>query len=428
MKASSHVGLMGRGAVILEDGSEHSAADILATAERLSRFERSILVWSDRAVDVASVVQAAALGTIGVYVAHPDMSRNLVNELAAFHEIGAVLTSGRLEEIHPVSAAARSTKPGEIVVMTSGTTGTPKLARHTIDSLTGTIRAPARASGSRWLLTYPPSSFAGLQVLLTALVGGGSLVVSAERSPDGFIASAAQNGVTHISGTPTFWRSFLMAHTEGTVDLASITIGGEAVDQATLDRVSESFPEATIRHIYASTELGVLFSVTDGQAGFPASWLDVAPGNIELRIREDVLEARTTRMMHGYASEHRESVDADGWYHTGDLVELVSGRAQFRGRADRMINVGGYKVRPEEIEPLILARSDVVDARVYGRQSSLTGEIVAAEVVGRDIGNEVAFKRSLVADLRSQLESYKVPRLVEVVTSIEVSDSGKKAR
>ena len=118
-----------------------------------------------------------------------------------------------------------------------------------------------------------------------AAVNAASAVVqTANRSPSELVAVAAQFATTHISGTPTFWRSFLLAAPPGSLPLKQITLGGEAVDQPTLDRLAQRFPEARITHIYASTEAGALFSVHDGRAGFPRAWLHGKDAGVGLRI------------------------------------------------------------------------------------------------------------------------------------------------
>jgi acyl-CoA synthetase (AMP-forming)/AMP-acid ligase II len=161
---------------------------------------------------------------------------------------------------------------GQIHLMTSGTTGRPKIAVHTLESLVARIRATTKVPGSQhngWLLTYQATAFAGLQVILTAALSGGSLVVTKQRSPADFFGVAERHGVTHISGTPTFWRSFLLVAPPGSLaELRQITLGGEAIDQPTLDRLRTTFPNAHITYIYASTEAGVVCSVTTEKKTF----------------------------------------------------------------------------------------------------------------------------------------------------------------
>ena len=164
--------------------------------------------------------------------------------------------------------------PGfSVTLESSGTTGTPKRLRHELSRLRGRLRGIAE-EGARWLLTYDPGAFAGLQVMLTAAAAGALLVAAPNGNGGGgtgtiaaLAQAARQHAVTHISGTPSFWRAFLMALGDLELPLAAVTLGGEAADQPLLDRLAERFPRARLRHIYASTEAGALFAVADGRAG-----------------------------------------------------------------------------------------------------------------------------------------------------------------
>src|SRR4029077_2918568 len=138
-----------------------------------------------------------------------------------------------------------------------------------------------------------------------------------QRSPADFFGAAERHGVTHISGTPTFWRSFLLVAPPASLsELRQITMGGEAVDQPTLDRLRAAFPNAHITHIYASTEAGVVFSVHDGEEGSPAEWLEDVVQGVNLRVSDGMLEVKTSRGMLGYSDLATPLTD-DGWLRTG---------------------------------------------------------------------------------------------------------------
>jgi acyl-coenzyme A synthetase/AMP-(fatty) acid ligase len=97
-----------------------------------------------------------------------------------------------------------------VLLTTSGTTGKPKIARHQLDTLMGRIRVSRKSRATdRWLLTYHPAGFAGLQVLLTCLAGGNTLIAQSDLSVPALLQAAMRHHPTHLSGTPTFWRAFL---------------------------------------------------------------------------------------------------------------------------------------------------------------------------------------------------------------------------
>ena len=317
-----------------------------------------------------------------------------------------------------------------VVLQTSGTTGMPKLVRHTFAALTGRIRQPRVPSErARWLLTYEPASYAGLQVVLTALLSGDELVAVSDRSIGALTAAALSSGPTHISGTPTFWRGLLVSAGAAVrqLPLAQITLGGEMVDDPILRRLRAEFPMAGITHIYASTEAGALFAVKDGLAGFPRRWLEEGTEGVHLRLTDGVLEVLSPRRMVEYVTAVGTSKTGDGWLTTGDLVAIEGERAYFRGRVDTTISVGGAKVAPEEVEAVLLAVPGVLEARAFPVPNPLTGNLVGAELVCGPVDQEV-MRRAVLAHAGAMLASYKVPRVVRFVEALTISVSGKKSR
>lgn len=293
-----------------------------------------------------------------------------------------------------------------LLLESSGTTGTPKRIIKPLSQLLAGIGKAGESGGGRWLLTYDACGFAGLQVLLTVLAGGGTLVAAPGADLPTLARLAVEEGVTHLSATPSFWRGLLL--TAQRPPLAAITLGGEAADQPLLDALATQFPQARIRHIYASTEQGRLFSVADGKAGFPAPWLDQPPtGCPPLSIQAGNLHVGT----------------AD----TGDRVVLTGDRVLFQGRADLTINVGGTKVDPLLAEGRLLTLAGVSDAVVYAIPSPITGQLLAADLI---LSPELAATnwRAAVGAALADLPAPARPRRLRQVDHIALLPSGKKRR
>ncbi len=313
----------------------------------------------------------------------------------------------------------------EWVLFTSGTTGAPKLVSHTLPGLTGVIGAAS--GGAVWSTFYDVRRYGGLQILLRALLGGGSMVLSdAAEGVGAFLARAGAAGVTHISGTPSHWRRALISGHAARINPAYVRLSGEVADQAVLDRLQAAYPAARVAHAFASTEAGVAFDVTDGRAGFPAAWVG-APGPVELRVAGDTLRIRSARTATGYLGAASAVMDADGFVDTGDIVALTGDRYYFLGRVGGVINVGGQKVYPEEVEAALSAHPAVLAARVRGRQSPIIGAIVAADVVVDGVADDV-LREAIKAACRARLAPHKLPALLRIVPALDVLPSGKLAR
>lgn len=419
--------LVARGAESFSRANLRTMSDSLANVLAQSGIGRA-MVCSDNPVDIIRAIDACAKSGSDLYIAHTTTPAGQLDEIIDAHGIGFAI-GAEDRKIATTAAAAPPTSP-HIYLMTSGTTGAPKIAAHTLASLLGRALPSADHPANRhakWLLTYQPSGFAGLQVILTALAAGGLIVAPADRTPHGFLEAAQRWGVTQISGTPTFWRSFLMAGAVSSLPLRQITMGGEAADQATLDRVRAAFPGARITHTYASTEAGVVFAVHDGREGFPSAFLSQTMHGTQLRIMDGFLQIKTPHRMRGYVSEATQPLLDDGWLSTTDRCEIVGDRVHILGRADKTINVGGYKVYPLAIEKLLLALPEVSEARVYGVPNPISGALVAADVVLAPGHDAATARPRILAHCREQLPSFQVPRALKLVDKIDTGASGKKA-
>jgi acyl-coenzyme A synthetase/AMP-(fatty) acid ligase len=314
------------------------------------------------------------------------------------------------------------------VFATSGTTGSPKLVEHTVASLTKGVKA-APGSHRRWGLMYGLARFAGIQVMLQALASGVLLVPDPDWPLGRKLAFLAAAGCDAISATPTLWRKILMTPEGRALQLAQATLGGEVADAAILSAIATRFPDARVSHVYASTEAGASFAITDGLPGFPAAMLDGGAHGPQLRIRDGRLLIRSQPHRSTYVGSDIAFADADGFVDTGDMVDIVGDRCLFRGRANGAINVGGDKLYPQEVESLLLAHPDVAFARIYARNSPITGQIVMADVVPRTaVADNLALTRTLQAHCAQHLPRWKCPAAIRLVPDVAADPSGKIGR
>lgn len=339
------------------------------------------------------------------------------------------------EALNPVDDVRPSGESTEWVLLTSGTTGTPKLALHTLQGLTGAISPKkVQVSSDVWSTFYDIRRYGGLQILLRALLGGASMVLSdGAEAPGDFLVRAGQHHVTHISGTPSHWRRALMCQQIREIAPSYVRLSGEIVDQAILDNLRAVFPSANLGHAFASTEAGVAFEVNDGLAGFPASFVESRTEPVQLKVQDGSLRIRSSRAALRYLGEGAPPVrDAEQFVDTGDLIELRGDRYYFTGRRDGVINIGGSKVHPEEVEAVINGHRRVRMSRVRAKKNPITGAVVVAEIVCKEEaeknGSIDLLEKEILELCRTHLSRHKVPATIRFVADLELTASGKVGR
>jgi acyl-coenzyme A synthetase/AMP-(fatty) acid ligase len=407
-----------RGAVVLRLRSPLKLALALLALDGVA--ERILLLSADASVDDTIDL----LGRFGAssIVTDQESSAGLPFEPVGWRGEVNVPASGALH---------RDQRDTLWTLTTSGTTGTPKLVAHRLASLARTTRTTGeRLRQLRWGLLYEMTRFAGIQVFLQGVLSGGGLIAPDPKSglPDQ-VATLVREKCTALSATPTLWRKLLMTPEAKGLDLRQVTLGGEIADPAVLAILAKEFPNARITHVYASTEAGAAFAVADGKAGFPASYVDEAPNGISLRVVDNRLFVHNDAVTPAYVGGGTRFADPDGFVDTGDVVERVGDRFVFRGRANGVINVGGNKIFPEEVEKQLLAHPRVASARVFGKPSPITGQLVAGEVV---IVGDQADSSAIVAELRAScraaLQAWQVPATIKVVDEIATNIGSKMVR
>jgi acyl-coenzyme A synthetase/AMP-(fatty) acid ligase len=429
-----------------------------------SSLDHPIGEFANRSVLVATADQlTAALSLIELdgiarrlVLCTPDLSAEHITAIAETAEIDVVVSDGRLAQADLVGnprlagcsprlrPAGRPREPAgsrstEWVLLTSGTTGAPKLVVHTLSSLIGPIKPTSVPAGAPpvWSTFYDIRRYGGLQILLRAILGGGSLVLSTRRETTAnFLARVGRCGVTHISGTPSHWRRALMSGAGDRMAPHYVRLSGEIADEAILDDLRAVYRSAEIGHAFASTEAGVAFEVNDGLAGFPAELIGRTGAEVEMKIEDGSLRICSGRTASRYLGRGAPALrNDDGFVDTGDMLDLQGDRYHFVGRRDGIINVGGLKVHPEQIEAVINRHPAVQMSLVKARKNPFTGAVVVAEIVARtdgagspDIPATLALQREILEICHRNLPPHKVPAAIRLVASLEVGAAGKLAR
>ena len=318
-----------------------------------------------------------------------------------------------MEEV--VDAVQNSTS--EITIFTSGTTGQPKKVMHSIHTLTRSVRMGEKYKGQIWAYAYNPTHMAGLQVFFQAFENVNTLVNVFNQSREYVYMQIREKNITHISATPTFYR-LLLPFEHAYESVIRVTLGGEKSDQHLYDSIKRIFPNAKINNVYASTEAGSLFAAKGDCFQIPESIKD------KFKVVEDELLIHKSLL--GTSDSFKFT---DDYYHSGDLIEWVDevqGLFRFKSRKNELINVGGYKVNPGEVEVAIMDIEGVKQAMVYGKSNSILGNVLCADVV-LEPGEELK-ELDIKKVLGTQLQDFKIPRRIKFVEEISLTRTGKMKR
>ena len=314
-----------------------------------------------------------------------------------------------------IEALGQSTS--EITIFTSGTTGQPKKVVHSIATLTRSVRTGDKYRNQVWAYSYNPTHMAGLQVFFQAFENMNPLVNVFNLQRSDVYAKIDEYAITHISATPTFYRLLLPVEKSYT-SVQRVTLGGEKSDEHLYESIRKIFPCAKINNVYASTEAGSLFAAKGDCFQIPMAIRD------KFSVVDDEL------LIHKSLLGQSDSFQFDGdYYHSGDLIEWVNqeeGLFRFKSRKNELINVGGYKVNPGEVEDAINAYPGVRQSLVYGKANSILGNVLIAEVQLED-GAEVA-DLDIRKALQGQLQDFKIPRKIRFVEAFTLTRTGKLKR
>ncbi len=313
----------------------------------------------------------------------------------------------------------------KLLLLTSGTSGPPKCVRYLWRDLMAQVHK-TESSHARWLLAYRLNHFAGIQVLCHVLVHAQTLLLPDSSATADAIATAVRFEATHISASPTFWRYALALPGVQEIHPHQITLGSEVVSEDLLARLRALYPGARLVHIYATTELGSCVSVADGMAGLPIRVLQRQPdAAVQFKVDDGELWVRA---LHGMVSYLDQSDNTTlGWRPTGDLVELTEERILFVGRRTEVINVGGIKVNPQQVEQHLQSLPEVQLLRAYGRENPITGQIVALDVV-LSPGIDVALAEDRIFEAALDLPRHSRPRSVNFVDSLSMTNNKLERR
>jgi long-chain acyl-CoA synthetase len=314
--------------------------------------------------------------------------------------------------------------PG-LVLFTSGSSGEPKGALHDFSKLLAKFHVKRNALLTINFLLF--DHWGGLNTLFHILSNGGTVIVLENRNPDYVCELIEKYKAELLPTSPTFLNMLLLSRAYERHSLKSLKVisyGAEPMPESLLKQLNKIFPEIKLQQTYGLIELGVMRSQSKDNGSL---WVKLGGEGYQTRVIDGILQIKSDSSMLGYLNA-KSPFSEDGWFITGDSVEVDGEYFKILGRKSEMINVGGEKVFPQEVENVILEIPEILDVLVYAESNPLTGKIVCAKIKYNGSETKAEIIKKVKTYCRSKIESFKVPVKIELVETTFESDRFKKAR
>lgn len=326
---------------------------------------------------------------------------------------------------HEFYKQLRSKNHPGLVLFSSGSTGKSKAAVHNLNGILDKFKISRHSLRSISFLLY--DHIGGLNTMLYNLSNAGCIVTVQNRSPDEVLSAIEKYQVELLPTSPTFITLIILSEAYKRYDLSSlkiVTYGTEPMLEYSLKYFNKLFPQVKLLQTYGLSEVGILRSKSKSSESL---WVKVGGEGFQTRVVDGILQIKAQSAMLGYLNESSPFTE-DGWLNTGDSVEVDGEYIRILGRKSEMINVGGKKLYPAEVENVIQEMSNVADVTVYSEKNSILGNIVCAKVSLLTNEDHKKFIKKLKKLCREKLETYKVPVKFKIVDVKLHSERFKKIR
>jgi long-chain acyl-CoA synthetase len=391
---------------LVGDFSPNSIALLLALIQNssiIAPFTKSILEKENSKFNIAQVEKILSF----------DVNDNVsleIKDRVASHEYYDKLRSQNL--------------PG-LVLFSSGTSGEPKAAVHDFTKLLEKFKKQRKTFKTANFLLF--DHWGGLNTMFHTLSNSGIVLTVKERSPEAVCELIEKHKIELLPASPTFLNLLILSEAYKNYDLKSlklITYGTEPMPEVTLKKLKEIFPWVTLQQTYGLIELGVMRSKSKSDDSL---WVMLGGEGFQTRVVDGILHIKSDSTILGYLNAPAPITD-DGWFITGDRVEVDGEYFKILGRKSEIINVGGEKVFPAEVENVIQQVESVRDVVVYGEKNPIIGKIVCADVTVSGTHNKKEVVKLIKDFCREKLQPYKVPVKINVSHEIQYNERFKKIR
>jgi acyl-coenzyme A synthetase/AMP-(fatty) acid ligase len=318
-----------------------------------------------------------------------------------------------------------------LILFSSGTTGKPKMMFHEFEKLFSSLNNFSKKQRNiRILLFLMFDHIGGINTLLNCIKDGSTIVIPDDRSPDTVCKIINDFKVNVLPTTPTFLNLMILSNVNFEFQLKSlklITYGTERMPQGVLFKIKKALPQVRLLQTFGTSETGILKTISKSSDSL---FFKIEDDRYEYKIVDQILLIKSKLNISGYINLESDKFNKDGWYNTGDVVITdEDDYLMIVGRVNEVINIGGLKVLPAEIEEVLMEFENVVDCLVYGKNNSITGQVVCAKIVFRDFNtaiNDIDLKKKVKAFCRLKLEKFKIPSKIDFVEKLEITNRFKK--
>ena len=339
-----------------------------------------------------------------------------------------VITNIKSEASHKIINDLQTSKCAGLILFSSGSTGAPKAMIHNLDTLVDSYR-DKKQKQINMLVFLMFDHIGGINTMLNILSMNATMIIPQNRNADDICQLIEEYKIAVLPSSPTFLNLILINRSYEKYDLSSlrmITYGTETMPEGLLGRLKAVFSKVKFLQTFGTSETGIAATSSKSSS---STFMKIDDENLEYKIVDNELWLRSKTQILGYLNRSMESFTNDGWFKTGDLVELDNeGFIKIIGRNKEIINVGGQKVLPSEVESVLLGMDEIEDCLVYGEQNAITGQSVSCDVVLKHGIDDSGFKILVRKFCKDKLDNFKIPTRVNVVQKTEFTERFKKSR
>lgn len=330
-----------------------------------------------------------------------------------------------IDKKHELIDSLISRKKSGLILFSSGSTGKPKAMIHDLDNLISHYQNK-KIKSLNMILFLMFDHIGGLNTLFNIISMGATMIIPENRNADSICKLIQDYKVTVLPSSPSFLNLILISEADKKYNLDSlrmITYGTENMPDELLYRLKKRFPKVKFLQTFGTSETGI---ANTSSKSSDSTFMKIDDLDLEYKIVDNELWLKSKTQIMGYLNVVSDSFTSDGWFKTGDLVEVQGEFIKIIGRSKEVINVGGEKVLPNEVENVILKIEFIKDCIVYGEKNIITGQTVVCDVVTSLDKNEI---KSIIRNFcKDKIEAYKIPTKINVVESIDFGSRFKKNR